>query len=305
MLRTIIVVFDNWQLSNGVVSHAAALAEPLSSRVILTGVMSGAENGSGDEFIDPVLWSVTKSEFEITLNQYAQYLRNRNIETEIDIIKSSWVEGLVRYAVSTDCDLMVLPYDGDRPSQLIQSLLKHTHIPVLLARADDLEPAFKNILIPLDGSQRAESSINLAASIARATGARLHLTHVVQQPEMPRRTTVSAEDLEIAQQLVDRNAEEARRYLDQVATNLAFDVETHVVIDKKVASALHNLVDQEGIDLLVLSAHGYTGEPQWPFGMVAENLVRYSKVPTLIVQDLPALLSKSQSEPTRIPNGAH
>jgi nucleotide-binding universal stress UspA family protein len=305
MLQTIIVLFDNWQLSDGVVAHAAALAEPLSSKVILTGVMSGGENGNSEEFIDPVIWSVTKSEFEVTLNQYAQYLRGRNIETDIDIIKSSWAEGVVRYAVSADCDLMVLPYDGDQPSQLIQSLLKHTHIPVLLARADQLEPTFKDILIPLDGSQRAESSLNLAASIARALGARLHLAHVVQQPEMPRRTTVSVEDMEIAQQLVDRNAKEARRYLDQIATNLAVDVETHVLIDKKVTSSLHNLIAQEGIDLLILSAHGYTGEPQWPFGMVAENLVRHSKIPTIIVQDLPALLSNTQSEPIRIPNGAH
>jgi nucleotide-binding universal stress UspA family protein len=302
MLQTIIVVFDKWH-SEGVVNHAAALAEPLSSRIILVGVMASSENG--DEFIDPVIWSVTKSEFEVTLNQYAQVLRGRNIETDVDIIKSSWAEGLVRYAVSADCDLMVLPYDGDHPSQLIQSLLKYTHIPVLLVRADQMEPKFKNILIPLDGSQRAESSLNLAASISRATGARLHLVHVVQEPEMPRRTTVSAEDMEIAQHLVDRNAEEARRYLDQVATNLAFDVETHILIDRKVTSSLHNLIVREGIDLLVLSAHGYTGEPQWPFGMVAENLVRYSKIPTLIVQDLPALLGKSLSEPTRIPNGAH
>lgn len=305
MLQTIIVVFDNWQLSEGVVNHAAALAGPLSSRVILTGVMSGGENGASDEFIDPVLWSVTRSEFEVTLNQFAQNLRSKNIETDVDIIRSSWAEGLVRYAVSADCDLMVLPYDGENPSQLIQSLLKYTHIPVLLVRADHSEPTFRNILIPLDGSQRAESSLNLAASICRAAGARLHLVHVVQQPEMPRRTTVSAEDMEIARQLVERNAEEARRYLDQVANYLALDVETHVLIDRKVTSSLQNLIVQEGIDLLVLSAHGFSGEPQWPFGMVAENLVRYSKIPTLVVQDLPALLGKSPDEPTRIPNGAH
>ena len=55
---------------------------------------------------------------------------------------------------------------------------------------------------------------------------------------------------------------------------------------------------------MILSAHGYTCEPQWPFGMVAENLVRYSKIPTIVVQDLPALLGKSSPEPIRIPNGA-
>ena len=53
------------------------------------------------------------------------------------------------------------------------------------------------------------------------------------------------------------------------------------------AAALHELADKEGIDMVALSAHGYSGNNQWPYGSMVNNFILYSKVPLLIVQDLP------------------
>jgi nucleotide-binding universal stress UspA family protein len=53
------------------------------------------------------------------------------------------------------------------------------------------------------------------------------------------------------------------------------------------AVALHQLVEQENIDMVTLSAHGYSGNHQWPYGSMVNNFIIYSKVPLLIVQDLP------------------
>jgi nucleotide-binding universal stress UspA family protein len=118
---------------------------------------------------------------------------------------------------------------------------------------------------------------------------------------MPGQMMLSTEMSEIAQQLVEKSSEEAKRYLEQVASRLPVEVKTHVVVNGSVTTLLHSLVMSENIDLLLLSAHGYSGEPQWPLGTVAENIVNYCKVPTILVQDLPAHFSRPQSEPTRIP----
>jgi nucleotide-binding universal stress UspA family protein len=53
-------------------------------------------------------------------------------------------------------------------------------------------------------------------------------------------------------------------------------------------------VEQEQIDLVAFSAHGYSGKHQWPYGSVVNNFILYSKVPLLIVQDLP---SKQELKP--------
>jgi len=40
--------------------------------------------------------------------------------------------------------------------------------------------------------------------------------------------------------------------------------------------------------MIALSAHGYSGDHQWPYGSMVNNFIMYGKVPLLIVQDLPA-----------------
>jgi hypothetical protein len=47
------------------------------------------------------------------------------------------------------------------------------------------------------------------------------------------------------------------------------------------------VVDREQIDLVALSAHGYSGNSQWPYGSMVNNFILYGKVPLLINQDLP------------------
>jgi hypothetical protein len=45
--------------------------------------------------------------------------------------------------------------------------------------------------------------------------------------------------------------------------------------------------------MVTLSAHGYSGNHQWPYGSMVNNFILYGRVPLLIVQDLPA-----KQEPT-------
>jgi len=66
------------------------------------------------------------------------------------------------------------------------------------------------------------------------------------------------------------------------------EVQTRLLTSDNAAAALHELADKENIDMVALSAHGYSGYNQWPYGSMVNNFILYSKVPLLIVQDLPA-----------------
>ena len=101
-----------------------------------------------------------------------------------------------------------------------------------------------------------------------------------------------------------RNREEAARYLEQVQSRLTLEgieVRTHLLTSDNAASALHQLVEQGQIDLVALSAHGYSGNHEWPYGGMVNNFILYSKVSLLIVQDLP---SKREGIAVVIPVGA-
>ena len=90
-------------------------------------------------------------------------------------------------------------------------------------------------------------------------------------------------------------------YLEQMKwrTHLdGIDVQAHLITSEDAIVALHGLVEQEHIDMLALSAHGYSGNDQWPYGSMVLNFILYGKVPLLIVQDLPVKKETILVDPT-------
>jgi nucleotide-binding universal stress UspA family protein len=127
----------------------------------------------------------------------------------------------------------------------------------------------------------------VARNLARFHEAQILLAHIVKRPEMPRRTPPTSEDVELADRLVERNRTEAVQYLDDLRSQLSGDVQVRVLVSDHIAVTLHELVEQETIDLVVLSAHGHSGLTRWPYGSVVMSFITFGTTPLLIVQDLP------------------
>jgi nucleotide-binding universal stress UspA family protein len=100
------------------------------------------------------------------------------------------------------------------------------------------------------------------------------------------RALLAPEEIELADRLTERNRLEAGKHLEQLRERLSLDVQIRVLVDDDVAATLHELVEQEEVDLVVLSAHGYSGGTRWPYGGVTLNFIAYGTTPLLIVQDL-------------------
>jgi nucleotide-binding universal stress UspA family protein len=64
-------------------------------------------------------------------------------------------------------------------------------------------------------------------------------------------------------------------------------MESQLIVGGNVVDALHSIVDRDSPDLIVMTAHGYTGSDNRPFGSMALNFVVYGINPLLIVQDNP------------------
>jgi nucleotide-binding universal stress UspA family protein len=108
---------------------------------------------------------------------------------------------------------------------------------------------------------------------------------------MARQMPAAPEDIDLSNRVVARNRDEAALYLEQVKVRSSLegiDIQTHLITSDNATVALHELVEQEHIDLVALSAHGYSGKHQWPYGSMVNNFILYGKVPLLVVQDLPA-----------------
>ncbi len=145
---------------------------------------------------------------------------------------------------------------------------------------------YRRIVAALDGSKRAECVLSWVRELALANDASVTLAHVVVEPQLPRLTPASEEDSELARRLVERNREEAGAYLEDARARLGIDARIDLLQGRRVTVALHELVDRESADLVVLSAHGYGGESPWPFGDVATSFIDHGTTPLLLVQDM-------------------
>jgi nucleotide-binding universal stress UspA family protein len=128
-----------------------------------------------------------------------------------------------------------------------------------------------------------------AAHIANAYGAELLLVHVVHEP-LPTSVLRSAEDLEIVRKLALRLESDAKEYLEQLRQRLTRHVDvvrTLAVRHGNERRCLLDIVQRERSDFIVLSAHGSACDPTRSFGSVTADLLSYSMVPVLVLQDLP------------------
>jgi nucleotide-binding universal stress UspA family protein len=103
---------------------------------------------------------------------------------------------------------------------------------------------------------------------------------------MARHMPLSHEDAELMQRVIECNREEITRYLEQTQAHLPANTQTRVLISDNVAATLQTVSEEEQVDLLVLSAHGYSGEARWPYGSITNRFITDGTAPLLIVQDL-------------------
>jgi nucleotide-binding universal stress UspA family protein len=151
------------------------------------------------------------------------------------------------------------------------------------------ELRLRRILVPLDCSPRAECVLPLAADLARAHEAELILAHVVPEPEIPRRLPPSAEDLAVASQLTERNRREGERYLGTLRDWLVgqkLRVAVRLVVSSRRAHAIRAMADEADVDLVIVSAHGRTGDARERYGGVAARLFEETSRPLIVLQDL-------------------
>lgn len=156
-----------------------------------------------------------------------------------------------------------------------------------------------SLMVPLDGSALARHGLPLAVDVARRTGARLHLVQVHEAPSPgPLRTgpaePVLARDDDTRRVATrdsgQRGAEERAREdaeLTLLADRLSAEEDlgvTTALLDGPVTPALAAYAAEEGIDMVVMTTHGRSGLRRVLLGSVADELIRSSTLPVILVR---------------------
>jgi nucleotide-binding universal stress UspA family protein len=146
---------------------------------------------------------------------------------------------------------------------------------------------YQNLLIPVDGSPTSNLGLFEGIKLARLTGGRIRLLHVVDQLSFAMgmdaySTTRTGDWLGMVR-------EEGATVL-QAARNFAAaeGAEVETVLADTFNSPVHEVVAAEArkwpTDLIVLGTHGRRGAKRLFLGSDAELIVRYAPVPVLLVR---------------------
>jgi nucleotide-binding universal stress UspA family protein len=138
-------------------------------------------------------------------------------------------------------------------------------------------------LAPVDGTAFGEHALRFAATLARRSGAVLHLVHVHESVTTP----ASMETLAYRGAWNEIVREQEAGYLEGLAERLtrnhAIQVETRIV-EGQVAAALAACAKECGAGLVVMSTHGRSGLGRLWHNQVSDQLSRESGLPVLLVR---------------------
>lgn len=141
---------------------------------------------------------------------------------------------------------------------------------------------FERILVPLDGSARAERAIAVAVRLARASGGSIILLSAVAPPASPGK--FSSLDGH-PRGTTDEAFAEATEYLKIQADALqGLPIERYVLVGLP-ATAILEAVQSLRATLILMCSHGWTGFTRWMLGSVAEKVIRHAPIPLLVLRN--------------------
>lgn len=147
---------------------------------------------------------------------------------------------------------------------------------------------FERILVPLDGSKGSERAIPVAARIARASGGSIVFVSVVI-PLVEFGTYSVERTVPLKPSAFERRVAEAASYLAGITETYAGDlagIDTEIDVAAGAASPMiYSAAQLEGVDLIVLCSHEEGGLKRWVFGSVAQEAIRHSPVPVLVLNE--------------------
>jgi universal stress protein A len=146
-------------------------------------------------------------------------------------------------------------------------------------------PIADSILVATDFSDGARHGLQKAAEIARVTGAKVTVCHVLDpSPLAPYATRGSgAKQIEVEQEVEQAIHATMSELVSEHFAGID-RAKTALIISANAADGICHYAAKEGVDLIIVSTHGRTGLAHLLIGSVAEKVVRHAPCPVLTVR---------------------
>ena len=303
MYKKMLVPLDGSKTAEVVLPYVEELAGRLDLNLYFLHVNNSADREQQDDYrsyLDGIALRVKQKAIDIQEETGASKI----IETSEEVVTGHTAEEIIQYADKKDVDMILLSshgHSGIRQWAMgnnADKVLRKSHIPTLLVRAavpEDIihaEWCRRILLVPLDGSQTAESVLPHVETLAKQRGPENIKVILIRICEP---VFVMADYPEASMQLTwdehikrmqDHAKEIAMQYLIKIQKRLEYtglSVSSHVLIGK-AADEIINYAQENLPNLVVMSTHGYSAINRWEYGNVADKILYGVSSPVFLVR---------------------
>jgi nucleotide-binding universal stress UspA family protein len=285
--RKILVPLDGSEVAEAAIPYARAAGRSRDSRVVLITVIGASE----ERYNHPI---------EAYLAEKVEALESKGAKVSTAIARGDAADEVIEFADGNKVDLIVISshgYSGIKRriiGSVAQKVLHGTCVPTLLVKPGAGVPSeveFKKLIVALDGSPFAETSILYAEQLVRGAGAEIILLRVSDPPVVPPAWSRDADShrKEYQRRLTAELEQQAMEYLEKAKgafTRKRIKVRPQAVVGM-AAEAIMELAHKENVDVVALTTHGRSGVSRWVHGSVASKIAQECQRPVLLVRPCP------------------
>lgn len=286
MYDQILYPTDGSEPAESVLEYALRIASEHEATIHILNVVDTSQDS-----LTPIQGEVVDAlerDGEQIVDEATERVTDRDISVTSDVRRGTPSTSIVEYSHQFDIDLVVMPTHGRSGLQrfliggVTERVINTAETPVITVNPDRDRPLMypsQQLLVPIDGSRGAELALREGIDVAKATGATVHLLHVVETgslgPDV--RSILKQEELtERAKTIITEATETAAAdSLDTVESEIEYGFP---------AKEIRTYIRENEIDLAVLGTHGKTEFSQYVMGGVSAKIVRTSPIPMMWVR---------------------
>jgi len=305
MYKKMLIPLDRSEVAEAVFPQAKEIAGRLGLELILLHVISQEENDKASNYK-----SYLDRAAELLINQSHYVQRSTGSVGRIAAVRvqnmlkvGNPAEEILSYTEQNNVDLILMATHGRSGmsrwalGSVADKVLRRANIPVWLVRAGisdlvvpDTWPKM-TILVPLDGSELAESVLPHVETLVKLRGVEpeIVLIRVFEPPFItsayPEATTELGWEQHV-QQLTEHYRNEYERYSTDIIQRLSatgVNVQSAITMGDP-ATEIIEYANKNPVNLIVMATHGRSGVSRWAYGSVADKVLRRASRPLFLVR---------------------
>ncbi|NWF79910.1 MAG: universal stress protein [Chloroflexi bacterium] len=298
MFRAILVPLDGSPIAEQSLPTAARIARATGAALHLIHVHVEANPNpifiNGMPVVDTELHSLAAEHERVYLERAAASVAGDGLQPIVTQLTGPVVKTITSYARDIHAGLIVLTTHGrsgfDRLwlGSVAEALARVATTPLLLLRPGEAQhvaiPTFRQVLVPLDGSERAAEAIALAVALARIDDGQVTLLRVVDTLPVPELLPFH-ERFHRDEAVVAQEEATATRYLQGlVGTSAPPGTQTLVLRADQPARAILEVARERAVDLVVMATQGHGAARGVTLSRVTDKVLRGIGGPLLVMR---------------------